>query len=609
MATYQIEDIQRIVLKNPNKGLIDAGKEQANKLMLHIHGVGMSGALDRCEYFESLAIHKARKQYAISNKDLFARLLQQEDIIFSANGGSSYFSLSETEEAQMNALLDDVRYEMPLRKWMRNFGLQAYRSDPMGIIFMEVEQLVYQDGMPVNAPKTYPTYKSIYSIYDYLPNGRKLEYVCFRLTVSEALSFGIEDKDLVDRKGGENTEYFRFVDDQKDIIVKRVDDKVIIATNMQNNPVRNVWERCPAFILSDLVQFNNPQVFVSPLDFVVELADCFLNDRSIRDLQKKYHGFSKAVEPLQQCGTCLGTGFVGGKACHDCSERGAQKGSGYKRQTKVSDVSRFPLDMLKDAPGFDFKKIFGYVTPDIEGWNKQDLSLADLEQLINMTYWGTSREISQQLNKGKGEQKTAFEINSNNKPKEARLNMTADWAEKTESMIADFIGDFWFHNFKKSQIAYGRNWVLETPDELMVKYQEMRSKGAPEAALDDVLLKYYNALYQNNPVQRTICTKLMVLEPFVHLTIAQAEPLVESELDYIKKLYFGEWKRKSVTTDQLLSSDIDALDLLLEAYATKKYQQVGKDREAQMLRERQAASEMQGIRLGNSIKNANKVSQ
>jgi hypothetical protein len=182
--------------------------------------------------------------------------------------------------------------------------------------------------------------------------------------------------------------------------------------------------------------------------------------------------------------------------------------------------------------------------------------------------------------------------------------MTADWAESTEALIADFIGQFWFDGFTSSNIAYGRNYVLETPDELIVKYQDMRTNGAPEPVLDDMLSKYFNALYQNNPVQLTICTKLMNLEPFVHLTVAQCEPLVESELDYVKKLYFGEWRRKAVTPDQILKLKPEQLDLMLEEYATEKYQKVQKDRDAQALREQQAATAMQNIKVGARVQNA-----
>ncbi len=569
-----IEQIQNIVINNPNKSLIDAGKQMADKLMLHCHGTNLSSSITKSDYFENDQVFSVRKQYAISNRDLFGRLLQQEDIIFAARGGSSNFHLPEEKETQMNGLLGNVRYDLSLRKWIKNFALPAYRCDPMGIFFMEVEQLQeVAEGQTPKDPKAYPTYKSIYSIYDYLPTGRRLEYVCFQLTVSDAKSFGIQDTELKDLSGDKKTQYYRFCDDEKDIIVKRIDDKVIIATNVSKNPVKNEWNQTPGFVISDLIQFDNPQLFVSPLYLVIELADSFFYDRSIRDLQKKFHGFAKAIEPLLKCSTCSGDGYVNGQACPDCTPKGATKGIGYKIQTKVADVAKFPLEILEQS-GFDFRRIFGYVTPDIESWNKQDMSLTDLENLIHMTYWGTSNLIQKQQNNDQGEQKTATEVKVNNKPKEARLNMTADWAEKTEAMIAAFIGEFWFDGFKSADIAYSRNYILETPAELWVAYQDMRTKGASDTALDEALTKYYSALYETNPTQFAICKKLMIVEPFVHMTAVQAKGVVMNQLDFVKKLYFGDWKRKSITMEQLLNLKPEKLDELLTQYATERYEEM-----------------------------------
>jgi hypothetical protein len=173
------EQVQSIVKDNPNKATITQGKTFADKLMLHLHGVGMESALKRCEYFQNEAVFKVQQQYAISNKDLFQRLLQQEDMIFSARGGSSHYNMSDELETQMNDLLSNVRYGFNLRKWVRNFALEAYRADPMGIIFMEVEALQIDSNGNMNEPIAYPTYKSIYCIHDYLTTGRRLEYVCF----------------------------------------------------------------------------------------------------------------------------------------------------------------------------------------------------------------------------------------------------------------------------------------------------------------------------------------------------------------------------------------------------------------------------------------------
>lgn len=565
----QFEQIQSIVKDNPNKEAIAAGKKAADKLMMHLHGEGLQSAIKNCEHFASPELHKIQKDWAISNKDVMNRLLQQEDMVFSARGGSSNYHLSDTEESQMNELLVDVRYGMPLRKWIRNFALQAYRCDPMGIIFMEIEPLTVTADGGMNEPKAYPTYKSIYSIHDYLTNGRKLEYVCFKLKVAECKAYGITDEDLKGKSNNADTNFFRVVDDKKDLIVKLKDGGVVslVTAILQPNPLPNEWGRTPGFVISDLIRFNNPSEFVSPLDFVVELADCFLYDRSIRDLQKKYHGFAKAIEPLLKCSTCAGDGFIGGKACPACSTAGAEKGTGYKLKTKVSDVARFPMEILEKG-SFDYNRIFGYVTPDIESWEKQDRSLDDLEELMEMTYWGTIRMKRPQPGDN-GNPITATESKSNDAPKEARLNMTADWAESTENMIADFIGQYWFEQWKKASISYGRDYILKTADELMEIYQTMRTKGAPDFSLDEALEKYYKAKYQSNPIMMVRYLKMLDVEPFPHISITNAKTIIANFDDFNNKLYFGEWANTIPDGYWITKSAVDLRELL-KAYVAEK---------------------------------------
>ena len=145
----------------------------------------------------------------------------------------------------MDALLADVDYGISLHEWVHVFALQAYRNDPMGLIFMEVEEMFETDGVEMTTPRCYPTYKSIQGVFDYQPNGRKLEYVCFQLSLQQLSDYGITDPDWIltndntrvspaDKK----TPYFRFVDDAQDVIVKKIaDNKIIIATNTkQQNP-------------------------------------------------------------------------------------------------------------------------------------------------------------------------------------------------------------------------------------------------------------------------------------------------------------------------------------------------------------------------------------
>lgn len=57
--------------------------------MTHLHGVDKDSLLIRDEYFENTSIFKTRKENAVSNRDMFSRLLHDEEMVFTARGSSS----------------------------------------------------------------------------------------------------------------------------------------------------------------------------------------------------------------------------------------------------------------------------------------------------------------------------------------------------------------------------------------------------------------------------------------------------------------------------------------------------------------------------------------
>jgi len=567
MAVVQFPKIQEIILSNPNKAIIAEARIIADKLMLHVFGKGLSSALQRSDYFENEDVFKVRNKDAVSNRDLFTRILQREEMVFTAKGGSSYYKgLSPEQTIQMDATLDQIRFNMTIRKWVKEFALKAYRVDPMSVLFIEVD----------NIGNIYPTYKSIDSVYDYKTNGRKLEYVCFRLKAQEVRQFYQDmnlsiPTDIADIPGTKYTQYYRFVDDAEDRICKSNG-----VTVTEENSIKIAFSALPAIIASDIIDFNNTQCFLSPIEPTIELAHTYLNDRSIRDLSKKYSGFPKGYEPLLTCSTCLGTGLLAAKACPECSEAGATRGTGYKLRTKVSDVARFPLPKEGQTGGVsDPSKFFGYISPDIKTWDKQDTSLVDIENLMQDVYWGTVNKQSttgpttSQGNTGSF-QETATKTLADLQPIYARLNETADWAEGTENALCQFIGEYLFPgSFKKSTRTYGRYYILETPDELIEEYLDMKTKGAPQATLFDTLRKYYHSVYANDPVQLAIKLKLINIEPFVHQTVVQVQAANPSRIDFFMKMYFSEWLATK-DDNYLLASSEEALLADLTLFATSK---------------------------------------
>lgn len=578
------DEVATIIKTNPNKQLIDIGKKQCQKLMLHVHGKGIDNALVKHDYFESDDIFKERNSCKISNKDMFARILHEEGKVFTATGGMTLYEGLQDPKV-LDEKLSKIKYGISLREWVKTFGLDAYRCDPMGVIMIEVDK---------EGDDCYPTYKCIDSIFDYLPNGRQLEYICFRLTVKDAIDFGVTDELFKNSQGSDLSDYYRFIDDEKDSIYKWKDNIITEYTNENVKPIPNDWQKTPAFVISNLLSFDQSNIFVSPLNYCIELADAYLNDRSMRELQKKYTAFAKTIEPLLECGTCAGTGMLRGAACPDCTPPGADRGTGHKLRTKVSDTARFPID--KDLG--DPSRFFAYINMPVETITKQDSALVDLENMIYTVYWGTNNAQIQNNGSGKSPEETATKTVMNLQPKYDRLNKTADWAESTENAMIDFIGAFYADGFKKSLCTYGRFYILESPYELMENYLDMKAKGASQFALTDQLKKYYYSLYQTNPIKLAISLKLINVEPFVHLTISDLQGLNPPKKDYINKLYFNEWLATKddnfllTSKEEKLKQDLDTFtqekQALIEEDAQKKVEKA-----QQMMKSTQSQTQIQ----------------
>ena len=258
---------------------------------------------------------------------------------------------------------------------------------------------------------------------------------------------------------------------------------------------------------------------------------------------------------------------------HECTLPGGTKGTGFKMRTKVSDVYRIPLQILeKDkAPNFDIKKIFAYITPDIASWDKQDSSLTELEADMYQTYWGCANTQVSGYNGQQGQQETATKVLANMKPKESRLNRTADWAQSTIRMTANLMVSYYYDIPEpNTSITLGRDYILEGPTELLATYFEMKKNGVPDSMLDEQYQKYIKALYQSNPMQESIYLKKFDVEPFPHLSAKDVEASqVILEVDKLAKRYFGEWD-DTIDEAAWLSTDVKTLRDQLYKYAAEK---------------------------------------
>lgn len=508
------------ILKNKtyNKQVF-AGK-QANKLLqMHLSGIGLNEYIEQVIGFENQQKVAVRKKYARSNKDIFARLLRPIDNIYSAKGSTAYYNLPESKLPQFKEQLNSVEWGYSLRKWMQLFYMPQYCKDPMGLIFIEVGN-----------NEAYPTYKSIQTVVDYKTNGRRLEYVIFKT---------------------DNPDVYRVVDDSFDAFYKFDGEQVTVQSN-ETYP--NYFGYVPARIISNIPSSVFQDIWISPIDDVVELANDYLIDCSVKTVYKKLHGFPKYWQYEQPCKACHGTGFIAGDTCTSCN------GSQYESNPDVSDTLQVRLPStgeIKIAPD-----LAGYVTPDIEGWDKLDNELKSLEQAMCETIWGTHEKDHQ-----KNETATGRFIDT--QPVNNRLSAFADASEEMEQFITDAIGQFMFVNeYKGSSIHYSRRFLIETPDQIWEKYNKARKDGSPISLLDDLLIDYYHTRYGTDSIQLGKQVKLMKVEPMVHNTLQEAKGLAP-DTEYNMKLYFGEWV-KTLSEMEIINTPIATLTENLKKYTQSK---------------------------------------
>lgn len=532
MAILQPTDVLRLLKERPSKKLLEAAEDMHEKLDVHINGIGLSSYLTQVMTYEKPESLALRKQYAKSNKDLFERLSRPVDKVFCARGGGRIYNIEgEGKSKEFEQILLDVEHGYSSRRWVETFWKPRYFDDPMGLIFMEVSA----------TGEAYPTYKCSDDIEEISLEGRKLNYVIFEIETEQ-----------------DDDKRFRVVDDAFDTLYE---------VNIQNeNSTIKVIDRFPNYfgfvpgiIISDIPMAAMEDMYASPFDSVIELADEYLRDGSIRNIYKFKHGFPKAWKYREMCGDCKGTGAKGAHACSSCN------GTGKKLDSTVAEI------MVLDWPTGEDKVIapdvMGYISPALEYLDKSREELQKLEDFMYNTHWGT--EQVKQSTSGNPETATGRFIDA--QPVNERLSKYADAAEVIEKFIVDCLGVFYYGDaYKGCTITYGRRFIVEGPDQLWNKYDLARKNGAPIHALDEHLREYLEAKFQANSLELYKYMKMARIEPFIHYTAEQVAKFT-SGADLARKIYFSEWAA-TIKEAEWLSVKDEELKQRLTDFAINRYE-------------------------------------
>jgi hypothetical protein len=518
------DQIKSIILENPNRQIISTGVSYNKTLRRHLYGEDLDTT--KIEGYEADDLQKLRSKYARSNKDLFSRLSRPIDKVFSARGGSTYYNLSDTQDKLARNYAQSVRNGYSVKKWIETHWKPRLLDDPYGVIFMEIlPEQEAKTALKQGKSATYPTYKSITSIFDYQPNGLSLDYIVFKVTEKEKKAAGITDEKPI----------FRVVDDAYDYWVRKEDGETI--TILTDYSIPNYFQEVPAQLNSDIASPEHENNFLTVYDDVLELGRDFFLFNSIKLTYEFMLAFPKYWQYLTACKSCKGTGHVSGEGCKDCNS------TGKSFVKNVSDILGLSWPESKEdaivAPD-----VAGFVSPPKDYYEISTANLESIERKMNFTLWGADTKMKTKGISVDGQGDTATEAMLDIKPESDRLHPISEMAEKRHKFILDSVIKINLNlpTYQGSSVNYGRRYMIESPDEIWLKYSDARTKGAAASVLDDLLTEYYESKYATDPVKLAIQTKLMKIEPFVHQKASEVELLqnVTAE-DKAAKVYFTEW--------------------------------------------------------------------
>ena len=527
--------ITYILQENPNKRTVKDIQNYTEKMAMHNTGKNFDKYIERMDYYEVAALSKLREMYAPTNKDTCARLHRPLDKIYTAKGGSATYYLPENLKPKFFEILKDVKDGESVREWCSRHWFVAMQYDPMALLFMEVDK----DGM------AYPTYKSAELVYDYpLPKGRKVGYVVFCMP----------EKDEWAKKqpnyGGEK--YYRVVDDAYDYVIKY--DSVGQASIVEDETLPNYWGEVPAITFGWI--FDNTKKWFVCLDDQIENAlDQFMRERSVVTMFRMHHGFPLKWQLGMDCPRCKGSGHTSGDLCSSCG------GTGNKSKNDVAETIYVKPPKNKEQP-FLAPNIAGYVVPPVESLKAMEENINHMFKEMHMTSWGT-HEIE---DSSKTKRATATGRFIDVQPVNDKLISVSKAAEYVEMWICNMLGKWEFGDvYKGCHINLGRRYMIETPDQIIQRYTELRKLGASLGVLNETYIQWMEAEYQSDDIKFHEKYMLFKLEPFPHMTNEEVHALDLPPEEYFRKLYFQQWVNQ-LPENSLILKSYDELFADLEEY-------------------------------------------
>lgn len=498
---------------------VGQARKHAKKLKALKTGEGFIDELiEKIEKIESDDRKTARKKYSKDIRDTFHRIFEPRSNVYSATGGSVQSNLSETKSERLSEILKNFKGNKSIKKYFSETFFELCDQDPNGLIYLEYK----------GDEKIYPTYKSINDIRYYKSHGQNLKILVF------------EPIQKIDDRGRVKSMLWRVVDDKKEwfVIQEGMNFTEDTEPNGQTKSFDHPFGVVPGIVLSDQIK-TGTEIRYSYINPIEALAEEYARDKSVLTLYKFISGFPIQWRYIQECRSCQGRGHTGktdeeGKpiSCTSCG------GKGRMGKNDVTDIIEVPLPIDTEDPKVA-PDLAGFVSPDLKTWERMRTDQKEDEIRMEDTIWGThkAREKNNETATGK-----FIDV----QPLINRLHVYADNAEWSINELIRLVIN-WMDSNPESKNKYtvtlGRNYIIESPDTILERYEDARTKGSNWAILDKLLFEFVNAKYKSDPVSMEYELKKIKLEPYVHISFLDANTIFGNVAAQKKELFGLFWQQ------------------------------------------------------------------
>jgi hypothetical protein len=547
ITTQKIIDI----LSSEISPKIIQARNMCDKLRMHVEGDSdlLQKYLKQINNYENEKQYQARKKHAISNRFLTEELLRPTDNVFSAKGGSRSYKFSSNLDSNQETFVQkliDVRDGISLGEYIENTWFHYHIVDPNGLIFLEVP--TEEDLLENPDAKPKPCYKSIHNIRDYEQNGMKVKWVVFE-------PFNVYEVDVQGNK--KTVKLFWAVDKISYKLYQQLDDSLELVKEIENT-----FEEVPAVLCSNIQDYSN-DIKTSPIWPQVELLNKYVTSNSVLSITEFFFNYPREWTYVDDCNICHGSGKIaiersdGPMQMSNCNTCG---GTGKSDRKDVTDIIKL---RIPDSEGVKIDPPAGFTTLPTDAWKLQTDSVDRVWNLIYFSHWGTTTE--------KSDNETATGRFIDVQPVHNRLNKYSKSAEKTHTILAEFLGQHYFpETFENAIVQYGRRYLVETPDQIWEKYLKAKTDGAPVTVLDMLLYQFLESEYRENEEMLMYEYKKAQIEPFIHQTVEQVRQSTSiTNRDKTAKEYFNAWCL-SIDKNKIINDNLKSLKEDLYSYIQTK---------------------------------------